>query len=112
MEKKRKGDEDKFEFDEETRAIYGDEVTQAMIDANEEAEKSYKKSLDKDEDWQAFEKKKQVFHRTLTYAEKKEKLKICCGKPKPIQNFWRNDTKSTSTMRQTPPSIALSSQKI
>ena len=50
--------DDTFEFDEETRAIYGDNVTQAMIDANEQAKKAFKKNLDKDEDWKAFEKKR------------------------------------------------------
>eukprot|EP00944_MAST-04C_sp_MAST-4C-sp1_P011401 g11401.t1 len=87
MDKKRKNAEDKFEFDEETRAIYGDNVTQAMIDANEEAEKSYKKSLDKDEDWKAFEKKKQVFHRTLTYQEKKLKLEDLLRKAEAYSKF-------------------------
>ena len=62
--KKKNKQDDTFEFDEETRAIYGDDVTQAMIDENEKAAKAFKRSLDKDEDWQAFEKKKQVFHRT------------------------------------------------
>ena len=87
VDKKSKVDETKFEFDDETRAIYGNDVTQAMIDANEEAEKSNRKSLDKDEDWQAFEKKKQVFHRTLTYAEKKEKLEDLLRKAEAYSKF-------------------------
>ena len=58
-----------------------------MIDANEEAEKSYKKSLDNDEDWKAFEKKKQVFHRTLTYQEKKLKLEDLLRKAEAYSKF-------------------------
>ena len=79
--------DDTFEFDEETRAIYGNNVTQAMIDANEQAKKAFKKNLDKDEDWKAFEKKKQVFHRTLTYAEKKEKLEDLLRKAEAYSQF-------------------------
>ena len=49
---------DTTEFDEETLAIYGDEVTQDMIEANESARKEVVDRHTKDEDWKAFEKKK------------------------------------------------------
>jgi ATP-dependent DNA helicase len=108
--KKKSKEDDAFEFDEETRAIYGDDVTQSMIDENEKAAKAFKKSLDNDEDWQAFEKKKQVFHRTLTYAEKKEKLEDLLRKAEAYSQFlaqrhneYVNDETNASEHRFTQP---------
>ena len=74
-------------FDQETVSIYGEGVTQAMIDANEKAAKESKKKLDDDEEWNAFEKKKKKFERTLTFEQKRTKLEDLLKKAEAYTDF-------------------------
>ena len=78
---------DTTEFDEETLAIYGDEVTQDMIEANESARKEVVDRHTKDDDWKAFEKKKKVFVQTLTFEQKRMKLEDLLRKAEAYTEF-------------------------
>jgi prolyl 3-hydroxylase /prolyl 3,4-dihydroxylase len=60
--KKKTKEDDAFEFDEETREIYGDDVPQAMIDENENA--VFAKQLNIDTQWKKY---KNEYERSAPY---------------------------------------------